>query len=141
MDSSDQDKRTTAILRSRRNVLSMASIFAGTTLAGSKTARAFEPNCGAPGFFEPCKCFLRGARIWTPIGERKVEDLGVNDLVITSSGEAKPIKFISARRHERQLGQKWEEEIAPVRVARSALGPNTPHRDLYLSRYHRLYLD
>ena len=26
-------------------------------------------------------------------------------------------------------------------MARSALGPNTPHRDLYLSRYHSLYLD
>jgi hypothetical protein len=26
-------------------------------------------------------------------------------------------------------------------VKQSALGPNTPHRDLYLSRYHCLYLD
>jgi hypothetical protein len=26
-------------------------------------------------------------------------------------------------------------------VKQSALGPNTPHRDLYLSRYHSLYLD
>ena len=29
----------------------------------------------------------------------------------------------------------------PVRVARSALGPNTPSRDLFLSPGHRLYLD
>ena len=86
-------------------------------------------------------CFLRGTQIWTPSGERKVEDLRINDLVVTSSGEAKPIEWVWARRFERQYGQKWPEEIAPIRVAPSALGPNTPHRELFLSRYHCLYLD
>jgi len=86
-------------------------------------------------------CFLRGTRIWAPSGERKVEDLRINDLVVTSSGEAKPIQWVWARRFERQYGQKWPEEIAPIRVAPSALGPNTPHRELFLSRYHCLYLD
>jgi Hint domain len=86
-------------------------------------------------------CFLRGTHIWTPFGERRVEDLRINDLVVTSSGEAKPIQWVWGRRFERQDGQKWAEEIAPVRVAPSALGPNTPHRELFLSRYHCLYLD
>ncbi len=86
-------------------------------------------------------CFLRGTRIWTPQGESRVEDLRINDLVVTSSGEAKPIQWIWARRYERQCGQKWAKELAPIRVAQSALGPNTPHRDLFLSRYHCLYLD
>ena len=86
-------------------------------------------------------CFLKGTRIWTPRGESRVEDLRINDLVVTSSGEAKPIRWVWGRRFERQCGQKWDEEIAPIRVAQSALGPNTPHRDLFLSRYHCLYLD
>jgi len=86
-------------------------------------------------------CFLKGTRIWTPHGERKVEDLRINDLVVTSSGEAKPIQWVWGRRFERQYGQKWPEEIAPIRVAPSALAPNTPHRELFLSRYHCLYLD
>ena len=86
-------------------------------------------------------CFLRGTQVWTPSGESKVEDLRINDLVVTSSGEAKPIQWVWRRRFERQSGQEWAEEIAPIRVAQSALGPNTPHRDLYLSRYHCLYLD
>jgi Hint domain len=86
-------------------------------------------------------CFLRGTQIWTPDGESRVEDLRINDLVVTSSGEAKPIQWVWGRRFERQCGQKWAEEIAPIRVAKSALGPNTPHRDLFLSRYHCLYLD
>jgi hypothetical protein len=86
-------------------------------------------------------CFLKGTRIWAPHGESRVEDLRINDLVVTSSGEAKPIQWVWGRRFERQRGQKWAEEIAPIRVAQSALGPNTPHRDLFLSRYHCLYLD
>jgi hypothetical protein len=76
--------------------------------------------------------------IWTPLGERKVEDLRIN---LTSSGEAKPIQWVSRRRHERQSERKWAEQITPIRVARSALGPNTPHRDLFLSKHHCLYLD
>jgi hypothetical protein len=86
-------------------------------------------------------CFLKGTRIWTPSGETRVEDLRVNDRVVTSSGEAKPIQWVWRRRFERQSEPKWGEEVAPIRMARSALGPNTPHRDLYLSRYHCLYLD
>jgi hypothetical protein len=65
----------------------------------------------------------------------------VNDLVVTSTGEAKPIQWVWARRFQRQCGQKWAEAILPIRVARSALGQGTPHRDLFLSRYHCLYLD
>src|SRR6266576_1185997 len=86
-------------------------------------------------------CFLRGTKIWTPSGETRIEDLRVNDLVVTSSGEAKPIQWAWGRCFRRPRGQEWTEELAPIRVARSALGPNTPHRDLYLSRYHCLYLD
>jgi hypothetical protein len=86
-------------------------------------------------------CFLKGTRIWTPNGERRVEALRINDLVVTSSGKAKPIQWVWGRRFERERGQKWPEEIAPIRVAPSALGPNTPHRELFLSRYHCLYLD
>jgi Hint domain len=89
----------------------------------------------------PPICFLKGTRIWTPDGESRVEDLRINDLVITSSGEAKPIKWLGRLQYERQRGQKWTKGIAPIRVARSALGPNTPHRDLYLTENHRLYLD
>jgi Hint domain len=86
-------------------------------------------------------CFLKGTLIWTPSGETGIEDLRVNDVVVTSSGGATSIKWVWRRRFERQSGQKWDQKIVPIRVARSALGPNTPHRDLYLSPYHCLYLD
>jgi hypothetical protein len=126
MDTTDQGKR--AIERTRRNVFAAAGIFTSAALTGllwrPKSAKA-----------TPAICFLKGTRIWTPLGERKVEDLRINDLVVTSSGQAKPIKWIWKRRYA------WAEELAPVRVAPSALAPNTPHRDLFLSVGHRLYLD
>jgi hypothetical protein len=86
-------------------------------------------------------CFLKGTLIWTPSGENRIEDLRVNDVVVTSSGGATSIQWVWRRRFEREPGQKWDQKIVPIRVARSALGPNTPHRDLYLSRYHCLYVD
>ena len=86
-------------------------------------------------------CFLKGTLIWTPSGETRIEDLRVNDVVVTASGGATSIQWVWRRRFEREPGQKWDQKIVPIRVARSALGPNTPHRDLYLSPYHCLYLD
>src|SRR5215204_5948373 len=89
----------------------------------------------------PNICFLRGTRIWTADGEITVENLKIDDLVVTSSGDAKPIRWVWGRRYERLPGQRWPEEVVPVRVTKSALGQNTPHCDLFLSGYHCLYLD
>jgi hypothetical protein len=89
----------------------------------------------------PPVCFLKGTQIWTPSGETGIEDLRVNDVVVTASGGATSIQWVWRRRFEREPGQKWDQKIVPIRVARSALGPNTPHRDLYLSQNHCLYLD
>jgi hypothetical protein len=121
---------TEAIERTLRNIFAIAGIFTSAALTGS----LWRLTVVVP-------CFLKGTRIWTPLGERKVEDLGINDLVVTSSGEAKPIKWIWKRRYERQPGQPWAEALAPIRVAPSALAANTPHRELFLSGGHHLYLD
>jgi len=109
--------------RTRRNVIGAAGVFGAAIVA----AMFGRPRIAAAG-----DCFLRGTRIWTPEGETRVEDLRPNDRVVTFSGEAKPIKFVARHR--------WTGRV-PIRVARSALGPNNPHRDLYLSDWHSLYLD
>src|SRR5438046_9974428 len=114
------------------SVRSTFTLFPGIIKAGR---RELKRGTKMPNFV----CFLRGTQVWTPSGESKVEDLRINDLVVTSSGEAKPIQWVWGRRFERRCGQKWAEEIAPIRVAPSALGPNTPHRELFLSRYDCLY--
>jgi Hint domain len=113
----------------------LAMIASTATIAGTKVAKADGEEGGGH------RCFLRGTKIWTPSGECAVEDLKANDLVITASGEPKPILWIGRRAYERPIGQQWPQSRLPIRVSRSALGKNTPHRDLYLSEAHALYLD
>ena len=112
--------------RGMNNLIAAASFFSGAL---------FAALFGGTRFASVTVCFLKGTRIWTPKGEIKVEDLRIKDRVVTFSGEAKPIKFIGRQR------VRWTKENAPVRVAQSALGPNNPHRDLYLSKWHSLYID
>jgi len=85
-------------------------------------------------------CLLRGTAIMTPSGEMPVEDLRVGDLVETVSGRVMPVKWIG-RQSYRKSGPSWQESVVPIRITRNALGENTPHRDLYLSPNHALYID
>jgi hypothetical protein len=75
-------------------------------------------------------CFLRGTLIRTVRGDKKVEDLRVGDLVPTVFGGSVPIISIPQQR----FGMA-------IRVARSALGPDVPNEDLYVSRPHALLID
>jgi hypothetical protein len=45
------------------------------------------------------------------------------------------------RRLHRDDGKPWRADVVPIKVARSALADGVPHRDLYLSPGHALYLD
>jgi hypothetical protein len=85
-------------------------------------------------------CFGRGTMISTLDGDVAVEDLREGDLVITVSGEAKPVTWVGSRavnvaRHPRP------ENVRPVRVARSAFAPNVPSRDLVLSPDHNVFVE
>jgi hypothetical protein len=139
---------------SRRHIVAMASIVTGAVLAGgSAFARehghhwGWDDGGGGGGGGdgrdggEDHHCFLKGTRIRTPDGERKIEDLRSGDLVVTVSGEAKPIRGIWRQRYERRGERRWSRHVAPVRIARSALGSNLPARDLFVSPGHALYLD
>ena len=75
-------------------------------------------------------CFLKGTVIRTMQGDKKIEDLIVGDLLPTVFGGGAPIKSIDRNR----FGMA-------VRIARSALGPDVPNEDLYVSRPHALLID
>ena len=79
------------------------------------------------------KCFLRGTKILTDVGETAVENLRVGDMVSTVSGELRAIKRVISWTAEREPNQDWTDDVAPIKICRSALAPNVPHRDLYLS--------
>ena len=85
-------------------------------------------------------CYLRGTHIRTPDGERRIEELKICDPVVTLSGESKPIKWIGHQRFKKS-NECWPKDFEPIRVSRFAFEERTPHRDLYLSPNHRIYID
>ena len=83
-------------------------------------------------------CFGRGTLIATLDGDVAVEDLREGDLVLTVSGEAKPLVWTGSRsvnvaRHPRP------ENVRPVCIRRSAFSPNVPSRDLVVSPDHNVF--
>jgi hypothetical protein len=85
-------------------------------------------------------CLLKGTRLSTPSGERAVEDLGIGDEVLTLSGP-KAVKWIGYSKYTKDADRPWQARVMPIRVARSAIANGTPHRDLYLSPEHRVFVD
>ena len=84
-------------------------------------------------------CFLRGTRILTPSGEIPIEELTTGALVETLNGPL-PVKWIGRQRF-RKDSPSWHWSVAPIRVARFALGDQYPRRELYLSPKHCLFID
>lgn len=76
----------------------------------------------------------------TVTGEICIEDLQIGDRVETVRGEAMAVKWIGRHVYKRS-GPAWSKCVMPIRVARHALDERTPHRDLYLSPGHALFID
>jgi Hint domain len=123
--------------RTRRNLLGAGGLLAGAALSQLGTSKA-DAACST---VLRCACFLRGTRLRTPDGERKIEDLRIGDLVTTLNGGAKPIDWIGRRVYRRSTGNKHPESVLPVRVAKGALGPDAPRCDLFVSQHHALWVD
>lgn len=87
-------------------------------------------------------CFLKGTVIRTADGERRIEDLKAGDLLPTMFGGPRPVQWIGRYRLKKSDPSKaWVEDALPVRIARSALAPNVPQADLYLTPLHSVLLD
>ncbi|MEE7463652.1 hypothetical protein MFUR16E_21670 [Methylobacterium fujisawaense] len=85
-------------------------------------------------------CYCTGTLIRTVRGDVVVEELAVGDLVVTGSGEHRPVRWIGHRtidctRHPEPSA------VLPVRIAAGALGENRPARDLVVSPGHAIGLD
>lgn len=77
-------------------------------------------------------CYVAGTMIMTETGERPIDRLVVGDLVETRDRGLQPIRWIGM---SQVIGTG---KLAPVRFVAGALGPNTPARDLLVSRQHRM---
>jgi hypothetical protein len=83
-------------------------------------------------------CFMPGTMIATPAGERAVETLAIGDLVLTTDGRHKPIRWIGLQ----AVAPRFADELMlPVRIRAGALGENVPRRDLLVSPDHALLVD
>ena len=117
---------------------------AGTTiaslhLAGAYGAAEFQlADDGAHGTAITIPCFLAGTRILTPRGELPVEQLAVGELVLTQSGEAKPIVWIG-RRSIACARHPVPQKVRPVRIRAGAFASDLPRRDLLLSPDHAVF--
>jgi hypothetical protein len=129
-DSSQPSRRT------RRNMMAMGAIFGSVVLAKTTTAFACPPA--------QCKsnCFLKGTKIRTAEGEREIEDLAIGDLLPTRFGGLRPVQWIGRYPFKKSDPSKpWVKDALPVRITRSALAPNVPHSDLYVTGGHALLID
>ena len=132
--------------RARRHVVGVLAAIVVTAM-GSKAAHALGTKVwrrgggggGSSGGNDGQNCLLGGTSIMTVSGEVCVEDLKPGDLVVTASGKVLPVKWIGHQNY-RKSGESWQENVTPIRVACHALDQRTPHRDLFLSPNHALYL-
>ena len=86
------------------------------------------------------QCFLTGTRILTNKGEIAVENLKINDQVQTADGKLEPIKWIGRQTIKpHQVNDPLRGY--PVLIKAGALGNNLPHRDLYISPDHSMFVE
>jgi hypothetical protein len=85
-------------------------------------------------------CFLAGTLIRTIRGEVAVEDLQEGDLVLTASGEAKPISWIGYR-HVTAATLPDAHLYAPVCIGKDAIAPGKPARDLWVTPDHAIFVE
>lgn len=84
-------------------------------------------------------CFLAGTMISTPKGEVSIETLEAGDLVLTTDGTAKPVRWLAKQTVSTVFADP--RKIMPICIRAGALGDTLPTRDLYVSADHALELD
>ncbi len=111
--------------------------FAGTTI-GSHLVLQDDSATGVELVYVPC--FRAGTRLATETGEVAVESLRPGDRLRTARGGVRPVRWIGHRRVD-CARHPDPRAVWPVRVAAGAFGPGRPHRDLYLSPDHAVFVD
>jgi hypothetical protein len=87
-------------------------------------------------------CFLKGTKIRTAKGDKKVEDLLRGDFVPTMFAGLCSIQWIGHfSLMNSDPAKAWVKKALPVRIAQSALGLNVPCADLYVTQEHALLID
>ncbi len=153
---SSQEERQAQVDGARRHFLGLAGVtgarvaalsaLAATTIFPASVAEAMgrrwwkKGGHGNGGKDRDPMCFLCGTAIMTKAGEISIERLKIGDLVKTVNGKDMAVKWIGRHVYKKN-GASWPSSVVPIRVARHAIDPQTPHRDLYVSPGHALFID
>jgi Hint domain len=153
---SDVEKSLNALQSSRRNLIRIGAIAAAALFAETTTTTAqagdflwfrwgghrhHQNGDGSTGG-DASNCFLKGTTIRTADGDRKIEDLSAGDLLPSVFGGTCAIQWIG--RYSFKKGdptKRWVRGVLPIRIARSALGDDVPHADLYVTQTHAVLVD
>jgi hypothetical protein len=84
-------------------------------------------------------CFMPGTHVAVPGGEAEIETLRPGDLVMTTAGQAKAVRWIGRQTVSRRFADPLR--VLPIRIRAGALGENTPCRDLLISADHAVLVD
>lgn len=105
----------------------------------SAQAKADTERTEANNFSEAC--FLSGSLIATPNGEKPVEDLVINDLVLTSDGLSETLVW--AGKSVCTVRPDLPDDLAgwPIRIHAGAIADHVPHTDLLVTAEHCLFLN
>jgi hypothetical protein len=134
------ENRSTGNRRSRRNLMRVGTIAASAIVACAM--KAMPAGAVVCSHAVGCSCFLKGTTIRSARGDQKIEDLAVGDLLPTVFGGVRPIQWIGRYRFKRTDPTKaWIKDVLPIRIARSALGLNVPHADLFITKAHAVLID
>ena len=145
----DREDLSLGAQRTRRNMMKMGAILSFAALQNVWKTDPASANCGnnkpvgnGCGSGNAKNCFLKCTMIRTVTGDRKIEDLAIGDLLPTMFGGLRPIQWIGRyTRKKSDPSKAWVKDALPIRIARSALGPELPHADLYVTGGHSLLID
>jgi hypothetical protein len=85
---------------------------------------------------------MKGASIDLADGAKKVEDLVAGDEIPALFGGMQPVKWLGRYTIRKSDPSKpWAKDAMPVRIAKSAIAPNVPNADLFVTPGHALFVD
>lgn len=84
-------------------------------------------------------CFTPGTLIDTARGPVPVEEIAVDDLVLTRDSGYRPVRWVG-RRDLSLADLVAHPELRPIRIGQGSLGPNCPARDMLVSPQHRMLI-
>jgi Hint domain len=117
----------------------------GITGLGSAgwAANAVSDGSGGTEVLLSSVCYAAGTRILTVQGDKLIEDIAKDDMVITLVADKhvpQPVKWVGQRRINIAAHPR-PETVAPIRIQHHAIAGNMPHRDLLLSPDHAIFID